>query len=133
MTARPLPASERGLLLLIAVALMASGVAFYAVPDRPASPLRNDPIMLENVLVVCPTFRDARAIHLNTATPEELVRLQGIGEVLAGRIVAYREEHGPFASLERLTDVSGIGPKLVEAIRGLVTLGEEETVGSPDQ
>lgn len=133
MNARPLPAPERGLLLLIAAALMASGVAFYTVRDRPPSPLRNDPIVVENVLVVCPTFRDARAIHLNTATPEELVRLPGIGEVLAGRIVAYREEHGPFASIDRLTDVSGIGSKLVEAVRELVTLGEEETAGSPDQ
>ena len=39
---------------------------------------------------------------------EELDQLPGIGEVLAGRIVAYREENGPFTAVEELLEVSGI-------------------------
>lgn len=56
-------------------------------------------------------------IGINTATAADFERLSGIGKVLAARIVAYREEHGPFASLEELLDVSGIGPKRLAAVR----------------
>jgi competence protein ComEA len=42
--------------------------------------------------------------------------LPGIGPVLAGRIVAWREEHGRFRSLEELADVEGIGPALLERL-----------------
>jgi competence protein ComEA len=55
---------------------------------------------------------------------DELVTLPGIGEVLAARIIAYREEHGPFQTLDQLKGVKGIGDKVVEAIAELITLGE---------
>lgn len=61
-------------------------------------------------------------VNLNTATPEELETLPGIGEVLAGAIVAYRDEHGPFTSVDQLIDVSGIGEVTLEEIRDLVTV-----------
>ncbi len=47
-------------------------------------------------------------LNLNTATKEELMTINGIGEVLAERIVAYREEHGGFKSVEELKNVKGI-------------------------
>jgi competence protein ComEA len=62
-------------------------------------------------------------INLNTATAADLDRLPGIGPVLAARIVAEREKR-PFAKVEELRRVSGIGPKKLEAIRPLVTVGE---------
>lgn len=62
-------------------------------------------------------------IDLNTATAAELDRLPGIGPVLAGRIVAEREKK-PFAGVDDLRRVSGIGPKKLDAIRPLVTVGE---------
>jgi competence protein ComEA len=61
-------------------------------------------------------------INVNTATAAELEVLPGIGEVLAGTIVAYRDEHGPFGSVDQLEDVSGIGPVTLEEIRDLVTV-----------
>jgi competence protein ComEA len=64
----------------------------------------------------------AALVDVNTATPEELETLPGIGEVLAGAIVAYREEHGPFTSVDQLLDVSGIGEVTLEEIRELVTI-----------
>jgi len=60
-------------------------------------------------------------LSLNTATEEELEDLPGIGPVLAGRIVAWREENGDFTSVENVMDVDGIGPSIWEAIEPFVT------------
>lgn len=62
-------------------------------------------------------------IDLNTAGERELTALPGIGEVLARRILAYREENGPFRTAEELMYVPGIGEKRMEAIWDLVTIG----------
>ena len=65
---------------------------------------------------------DASHINLNTATSEELQRLPRIGPVMAGRIIAYRQTHGRFSSVDELADVSGIGGKTLEQIRPLVVV-----------
>ena len=64
----------------------------------------------------------ATLVNINTASPEELETLPGIGEVLAATIVQYREEHGPFTSVDQLLDVSGIGEVTLEELRDLVTV-----------
>jgi competence protein ComEA len=56
-------------------------------------------------------------IDLNRATAVELEGLPGVGPVLAGRIIAYRDLHGPFAAVEDLLDVGGIGEAKLAAIR----------------
>ncbi len=56
-------------------------------------------------------------INLNTATFEDLVRLPGIGEVIAKRILAYRAEHGKFSRLEDLIKVKGLGKTKVAALK----------------
>ncbi len=61
-------------------------------------------------------------ININTASATELETLSGIGEVLAGAIVDYRTENGPFASVDDLESVSGIGPATLEEIRDQVTV-----------
>ncbi|MGP9501382.1 helix-hairpin-helix domain-containing protein [Specibacter sp. AOP5-B1-6] len=61
-------------------------------------------------------------INVNTATAAELDALPGIGPVLAERIVDWRTEHGPYASVDALDGVSGIGAKLLAGIRDLVTV-----------
>ena len=64
----------------------------------------------------------AVTVNINTATAEQLQTLPGIGEALAGRIVAYREANGPFTSVAQLTQVSGIGEKRLAAILELITV-----------
>ncbi len=57
------------------------------------------------------------ALDINTASKEELVKVKGIGEKKAERIIAYREEHGEFKSVDELKNVKGIGNKIVEIIK----------------
>lgn len=56
-------------------------------------------------------------INLNTADSYELQRLPGIGEKRAEDIIAYREEHGPFQTVDELDEVSGIGSGILEGLR----------------
>ncbi|MGM9662947.1 MAG: ComEA family DNA-binding protein [Oscillospiraceae bacterium] len=65
-------------------------------------------------------------VNINTATAAELMALPGVGEVLAQRIVEYREANGPFASAEELLNVKGIGESKLEAMRELVITEEAE-------
>jgi len=62
-------------------------------------------------------------VNINTASEAALEALPGIGKTLAARIVSFRESDGPFASVEGLREVSGIGDKLFGQIAPLVTVG----------
>lgn len=59
-------------------------------------------------------------VRINLAGPAELETLPGVGPVLAARIIAYREENGPFAVVEDLLDVAGIGEAKLAALREAV-------------
>ena len=59
----------------------------------------------------------------------ELQRLPGIGEKRAQDIVAYREEHGPFGTVDELDNVSGIGPGILKGLREYASVGVEEESG----
>lgn len=61
-------------------------------------------------------------ININTASAEELQELPGIGEVISDRIVAYRDLHGPFSTVDELGQVDGISERMVEELRPLVTV-----------
>ena len=61
-------------------------------------------------------------VNINTASASDLEKLPGIGPALAQRIVEYRDSHGPFASVDALTDVPGIGKAKLEALREQATV-----------
>lgn len=65
-------------------------------------------------------------VCLNTATPDELLALPGVGEKTAERILAYRDTYGNFVTVEQLLDVEGIGEGLLEKLRPYVYVEEIE-------
>lgn len=124
MIGRWTQAQERGLLLLLAAGLLVGGLTLnlprarfgqstpYAEPDR---------IVLSPVTVVLPVYVEPWPVDVNTAGVDELVRLNGIGPALAARIIEYREEHGPFSSLDHLTRVQGIGSHTLAGLQDQAT------------
>jgi competence protein ComEA len=61
-------------------------------------------------------------LELNRASAAELEALPRVGPALAARIVAYRDAHGPFRSVEALDDVPGVGPATLATLRTRVTV-----------
>jgi competence protein ComEA len=64
----------------------------------------------------------AGPVNINTAGEAELETLSGVGPVTAAAIIQYRTDHGPFATVDDLLDVSGIGPVTLEELRPQVTV-----------
>jgi competence protein ComEA len=62
----------------------------------------------------------AGPVSLSSATAEQLDTLPGVGPVTAQKIVQYRQEHGPFTSVDGLDAIPGIGPARLADIRPLV-------------
>ncbi len=62
-------------------------------------------------------------VNIDTASAEELMRLPGVDEVIAMRILEYRQLQGPFAVVEQIMDVPGIGESKSEIMKNLITIG----------
>jgi competence ComEA-like helix-hairpin-helix protein len=122
-------AERRSLLLLLGLALAGQGVRWWLTrPDeapgeiqllatlRPGSPTAHR----DSALALARPLGPGERIDADRAGPIELARLPRIGLALAKNIVADREAHGPFASLEGLDRVPGIGPGMLAVIRDKV-------------
>lgn len=72
--------------------------------------------------IVQNTDSDNALININTATPEELQSLSGIGETRAKAIIEYREKNGKFQTIEDIKNVSGIGDSTFENIQNDITV-----------
>jgi competence protein ComEA len=59
-------------------------------------------------------------LNLNIATAEELIKLPGIGEVMAKRIIDYRERHGRFRRPEEIIIIEGFSERKYRAIAGMI-------------
>lgn len=69
-------------------------------------------------------------VDINTATAEQLMTLPGIGASKASAIIAYREDNGPFHSLEELEWVDGISARMVQSWYGLARTGQEQSASN---
>lgn len=76
----------------------------------------------DNLLIPTGTIENTNLININRANIMELKELPGIGDVLAGRIIEYRNEKGGFKSIEEIKSVSGIGDKRFGDIKDKVTI-----------
>lgn len=120
---------ERAILLLLTAAfLVGVGVTYCRRAALRRRVALNPIAVVHDAAASCSL--DAAAVvppvDLNRATERQLDGLPGIGPVLAGRIVEYRQRKGGFRSVTELRTVSGIGEKRYVALKDLVT------VGSPD-
>ena len=61
-------------------------------------------------------------VNINTASKDQLCQITGIGDKKADLIIAYRQEHGPFKTVDELTQVSGFGEKTVAKIKDEVAV-----------
>ena len=64
-------------------------------------------------------------VNINTATVKQLQKVSGIGKKMAANIIAYREEHGPFGSVDELEKVKGVGKKTLEKAKDQLTVEDQ--------
>lgn len=95
-------------------------------PTATAHPAEDEPVDDPDAPDVTPASSSLAPsgglLNLNIASQAELEALPGIGPVLAGRIITYRTENGPFTSVEQLEDVEGISSSTVEELRPFITV-----------
>ncbi len=122
---------DRRAALLLAVLAVAGAGARWLVSPRPGPP---GDVRLETGAATRPALQDVAAraerlarplapgerIDVDQVDATELTRLPRVGPALAQRMVEWRAAHGPFGGLARLDSVSGVGPKLLAAIRPYV-------------
>lgn len=89
----------------------------YVTPEPTARPTHTP-----RAVTIVSTTSPQSKININTADAAALARLPHIGPVLAQRIIAYRQEHGPFKRIEDVCEVKGIGDAIFAAIKDFITL-----------
>lgn len=120
-------ARQTRVLILIAALLCAVVVgynAFYVPEVSFSEPAAAADAGVSRAASAPSSGKSAGKLNVNTASAAELsAGLAGVGDALAGRIVAYRKAHGAFRSVGELRNVSGIGEKKLEQIRDRITVG----------
>lgn len=126
------PSERRGVLVLLLLAALGAGwdlthLRAVAAPELgpepgPAAAAAGGGLATPPAAgAPSPAAAPSGPIDLNRATASQLDALPGIGPVLAGRIVEQRARQGAFRSVDELLAVRGIGPRLFERLRPLVT------------
>jgi competence ComEA-like helix-hairpin-helix protein len=130
---------ERAVILFVAAAVTVGSLVLAIGKVDPAAddaivPGDGDPAFPGTAAQVA---RAPVLVDVNRAGQDEFTLLPGIGPVKAREIVAHRDVHGPFRSIDGLDEVKGIGPSTLERLRPFVTLGGarakgDSTAGEPE-
>ena len=83
--------------------------------------VKKDENALKNDACITDSVKTSGKVSINTATNEELMTITGIGDSKAEDIIKYREENGPFKTIEDIKNVSGIGDSLFAKIKENIT------------
>lgn len=93
------------------------------VPPKAPTPLPLPPGVSQATPAAQPAVQISNGlVNINTASLAELDTLPGIGPVIAQRIIDYRTKNGPFAMIEDIQKVSGIGPVTYAKLKDLITV-----------
>lgn len=85
---------------------------------------------IKKIIFICmialPCYLQAAdKVNINTADKETLMTvIKGVGEKRAEAIIAWREQHGPFKTVDELADVSGVGQSIVDKNRDTLSIDE---------
>ena len=112
--------------MILLTVVFLGALAYFSIHGKPVTVADNYTVAVERSAPPEEIVPERQPVDINTATAEELQQLMGVGPVLAQAIVDYRTEHGPFASVDELLEVSGIGEAKLDNIRNDITLGEED-------
>jgi len=102
------PRSQPLIAFLVAGCLSAGAIWFVAAGGLAGRLVHHD---------AAPVIDNRFTVNVNAAGETELAQLPGLGAATARRIIDHRRQHGPFASLDGLLDVPGIGPATLDAMR----------------
>ena len=107
--------------VIIVIGLYIIGLTL--LQNRDTKPTENfDSSYIPTAAVEVETAENIIPININTATEEELCKLEGIGPVLAKRIVEKRDELGGFTGIYQISEIEGIGQKTYYGIKGYLVL-----------
>ena len=110
--------------IALAVNLMAGGmVSAQTMPGAGAVPGKAGTAAEQSKTGMGAVPGKAALLNINTADEAQLTSLKGIGPTKAKAITQYRQEHGPFKTVDDLKHVSGIGDKTLAALRPFITVG----------
>lgn len=112
------PAKSQASLIAVVIFALALFAAACATQSRQARQASSE-VQLN---LEAPKAKRGSLININTAPRQELEKLPGIGKVVAERIVAHRQQYGPFRRAEHLMMVRGISDRKFRAIRAMIVV-----------
>jgi len=108
---------ERKALLFVGVLILTGSLLRFLK----ITAVKNEPFYSGGKAVTLKNSHSKATVDINKASKGELESISGIGEVIAGRIIEYRTQFGPFANLDDLKKVKGVGEKKIESIKDQIS------------
>jgi competence protein ComEA len=112
------------IMVTLTVYLLGVGVVFaQSMPGASSMPGKAGAAAEQGKAAMGAVPGKAALVNINTADETQLTALKGIGPTNAKAITQYRQEHGPFKTVDDLKKVSGIGDKTLAALKPFITVG----------